>query len=121
MPLELGIFLGAKRFGTKQNKEKSCLILDREAHRYLAFISDIRGQDVREHHDDSRRIVSLVRNWLTTASRRTTVPGGQVIWERYQAFSGSLPAMCAIARLRPDEITFVDYSNFVSEWLKATT
>jgi hypothetical protein len=30
MPLELGIFLGAQRFGTRQHKTKNCLILDRE-------------------------------------------------------------------------------------------
>src|SRR5687767_12563673 len=30
MPLELGVFLGAKRYGTGRQKRKSCLILDRE-------------------------------------------------------------------------------------------
>jgi hypothetical protein len=29
MPLELGLFLGAKRFGHGQQKSKACLILDR--------------------------------------------------------------------------------------------
>lgn len=49
MPLELGIFLGAKKLGTKIQREKSCLMLDREAFRYQKFISDIAGQDIRAH------------------------------------------------------------------------
>jgi hypothetical protein len=40
MPLELGLFLGAKRFGNRAQREKVCLILDREPYRYQRFISD---------------------------------------------------------------------------------
>lgn len=38
MPLELGIFLGAKRFGGRRQKEKRLLILDIEAYRYQKFV-----------------------------------------------------------------------------------
>src|SRR4051794_33073795 len=34
MPLELGIFLGAKRYGEGQQREKVGLILDRQPYRY---------------------------------------------------------------------------------------
>lgn len=54
MPLELGIFLGAKRFGNHGQKEKVCLILDKERHRYQQFISDIAGQDIQSHQNDVR-------------------------------------------------------------------
>jgi hypothetical protein len=47
MPLELGLFLGAKRFGGNDHKQKNCLILDIEQFRYQKFISDLGGQDVR--------------------------------------------------------------------------
>ena len=46
MPLELGIFLGAKRFGRAEQKGKVCLILDTERYRYQQFMSDIAGQDI---------------------------------------------------------------------------
>jgi hypothetical protein len=42
MPLELGIFLGAKRFGG--SSKKRCLIMDRQPYRYQRFISDIGGR-----------------------------------------------------------------------------
>lgn len=41
MPLELGMFLAAKEFGQGNQKQKNCLVLDSEPHRYLSFISDI--------------------------------------------------------------------------------
>jgi len=47
MPLELGIFLGAKRFGGPKQKRKNCLILDREKYRYQQYCSDIAGQDIK--------------------------------------------------------------------------
>ena len=44
MPLELGFFLGATRYGSSKDREKRCLILDRERYRYRNFCSDISGQ-----------------------------------------------------------------------------
>jgi len=61
MPLELGIFLGARRFGQGSQRQKRCLIMDRERYRYRAFISDIAGQDIREHGDDPTRPIQIVR------------------------------------------------------------
>ena len=48
MPFELGLFLGAKKFGDKVQKRKNILILDKEKYRYQKFISDIAGQDIKE-------------------------------------------------------------------------
>ena len=45
MPLELGIDLGCRRFGSKNHKQKLLLILDREPYRYQKFMSDIIGGD----------------------------------------------------------------------------
>ena len=76
MPLELGIFLGATKFGTGDQKKKSCLILDREPHRYQTYCSDIAGQDIRAHHNRLSEAVKVVRNWLSghLMSRNIQVP-----------------------------------------------
>lgn len=118
MPLELGMFLGARRFGGKQHREKSCLIMDTEQFRYQTYISDISGQDIKAHQNDPRRAVGLVRGWLNDASGRRTIPGGAVIWRRYQSYLAELPDLCADAGLAVDEMTFNDKTNFASEWLK---
>jgi hypothetical protein len=117
MPLELGIFLGAKRFGGKREKRKGGLILDRDPYRYQRFISDISGQDISTHRGDPKRAVARVRDWLKTASRRTRIPGGTAIYERYRRFEAQLPEMCAAIPIRPEELTFVDRTQLVSQWL----
>ena len=91
MPLELGIFLGAKKFGVQEQKRKKCLILDTEQYRYQQFISDIAGQDIRAHKDTAKEIVTVIRNWLRNASRRQNIPSGSIIWEHYQDFMKNLP------------------------------
>ena len=95
MPLELGMFLGARRFGSKSHKEKGCLILDSERYRFQTFISDISGQDIKAHGGESRKAVSLVRDWLNAASGRKTIPGGVKIWSRYEEYLEELPALLA--------------------------
>ncbi len=63
MPLELGLFLGAKSFsGEKQQKRKRCLILDSEPYRYQKFISDIAGQDIRSHGGVPLEALKQTRN-----------------------------------------------------------
>ena len=60
MPLELGIFLGAKEYGTKEQKKKTCLIMDKEKYRYQKFISDISGQDIKHHDSNPENAIRLV-------------------------------------------------------------
>jgi hypothetical protein len=117
MPLELGLFLGAKRFGTASDKDKVCLILDRNRYRFQQFLSDIAGQDIRSHNDDADAVVSLVRDWLRNNSGRRTIPGGRAIAARYASFRERLPSMCNELQIDEDELTFNDYVNIVSEWL----
>lgn len=117
MPLELGIFLGAKRYGSGKQKEKICLIVDRERYRYQKFISDIAGHDIRDHADDPIQAITIVRNWLRNVSPEDPMPGGDVIGNRYEAFRKEVPRICWNAALSPDRLTFVDYLWLVSYWL----
>ncbi len=117
MPLELGMFIGAKRYGSSKQKQKNCLILDTEQYRYQAFISDIAGHDIRAHADDPGQAITQVRNWLNTASGRKTIPGGREIRRRFSQFEFDLPDMCAAIPIDLDELTYNDYTNFISEWL----
>ena len=119
MPLELGIFLGAKKFGIEEQRRKKCLILDTEPYQYQQFISDIAGQDIQAHNDTPEAVIKVVRNWLRTASRRETIPGGGIIWERYQEFMEKLPQMAREGRLIVEELIFNDYTSMVTQWLRA--
>lgn len=120
MPLELGIFLGAKRFGTGDQRKMLGLILDREADRYQKFCSNIAGQDIRSHHGNPGEAVKLVRNWLQSATEAAQglTPGGGVMVERHEQFQSKLPWLCSQLRLVRDDLTFRDYSTLTTEWLK---
>ncbi|MEL7536893.1 MAG: hypothetical protein AAFZ58_07030 [Pseudomonadota bacterium] len=117
MPLELGVFVGAKRFGDSAQKNKKTLILDREPYRYQAFVSDIAGQDIKSHDADPAQAISMVRNWLNSASGRKTIPGGAAIKRRFDNFHDRLSEICEQAELEDHEVTYLDYCNFASDWL----
>lgn len=108
MPLELGLFLGAKRYGDDIQKRKRVLILDTDRYRYQRFVSDLAGQDIHAHDDDPARAISVVTSWLRTQSRRT-LPGGKRVAEEFTRFQSELPDTLASLRLEQDEMTFVDY------------
>lgn len=116
MPLELGMFLGAKRFGSKEQKKKTCIILDTEKFRYQKFISDIGGKDIEAHSNDVSKVIKTVRNWLGTYSK-ALIPGAKMITEKYSDFLYQLPQQCRKLHLIPRDLTFVDYRLLAEEWL----
>ena len=119
MPLELGLFLGCKRFGAKNQSNKRTLILDSEQYRYRQFISDISGQDIRAHGGDPVRAIRAVRDWLQATSKRQGLAGGGEIIEHYRRFQTDLPTICREAELETDRLTFIDLSTVVTDWLRA--
>ena len=117
MPFELGLFLGARRFGPPKQRRKVCLVLDSAPYRYQAFLSDIAGQDIRTHGNEARRIVAHIRDWLRDSSQDASIPGGDEVHRRYEQFQSDLPRLCRDAHLLPNELTFLDLSTLISEWL----
>ena len=118
MPLELGIFLGAKRFGVEDQKRKKCLVMDKEQYRYQKFISDIAGQDIFVHNNSPEEIIRVVRDWLGTASERRTIPGGSIIWRHYQDFLNDLPQLAQRFQLELADLEdFNNYIYVVAGWL----
>jgi hypothetical protein len=112
MPLELGIFLGARRFGLGPQSKKSCLVLDRDKYRYQEFISDIAGQDIAAHGDEIADAIKAVRDWLAVSKAGIDrPPGAAAIRKRYTKFVDELPVICADAELQLEELTFVEYAD----------
>ncbi len=116
MPLELGLFLGARRFGVSEQRRKNCLILDREQYRYQKFISDISGQDIRAHRRQEKHAIRVTRDWLSASSGRA-IPGGAHLYRQYRRFKRELPVLCRQIELRDTEMTFNDYANIVTAWV----
>jgi len=119
MPLELGLFLGAKAFGDATNQMKRCIVLDDEQFRYQSFCSDIAGQDIRAHGGKVPAAIEIVRNWLSTTApaQGTVIPSGSVIAGRYKRFRTALPAGCEKLQLNPRRLTFRDDVTLIVGWL----
>ena len=119
MPLELGVFLGAKRFGKGKHESKRCMVLDRDHYRFQKFISDISGQDIKAHENRPETAVRVVRDWLRSASEGKTIPSGKHLAEDYQRFNDELPGLCSEARLDASDLPFADFYSLVSDWIAA--
>jgi hypothetical protein len=120
MPLELGIFLGAKAFGGKVHRRKAAIVLDTERYRYQKFISDIAGQDIRAHSGEVTEVIEQVRDFL--ASHRepeTFLPGGDKLAERFGSFRAGVHLTCARLHLHPERLTFRDLSALIVAWLNS--
>jgi hypothetical protein len=118
MAFELGIFLGAIRFGQGMQKSKVCVVLDREPFRYQQFLSDFSGYDIQTHGGEELRAISAVRDSLVNAHGMKGIASGLVIGTRYQIFLHELPALCQREQLVPDALTFREYSAFVDDWIR---
>jgi len=118
MPLELGMFLGAKEFGDPGQRSKICLVLDRSPHRYEKFCSDIKGCDISSHRRNPETAIHSVRNFLRDAQPRVSIPGGKIIYRRYTKFLKALPLLCKGIGLRAEDLRFNEYVTFVAKWLK---
>ncbi len=120
MPLELGIFLGATKFGSVKQQRKLSLILDRDRYRYQKFISDISGQDVKSHDNRPELSVRQVRDWLDNSpvDQGLTKPGGKKMTGRYEQFMNELPELCEELHLHLGELTFNNFTTILVEWLR---
>jgi hypothetical protein len=119
MPFELGIFLGAARFG---KRAKRLLILATERFDYQKFISDIAGQDIRSHGDEESRLISQVRDWLNTQrGADRLLPGGRMIRRLYEEFQNDAPKLLSIALIAEDEATYSDWISLIQDWVEQKT
>ena len=118
MPFELGIAFG-RRFSRRSPGPTRLLVLDREPHRYLEFLSDLRGCDPLAHADDPRNVIREVRHWLSALE---TIPlNGPSHFQRwFETFQADLPAVCSESGLDRDDLSFNDLVFCVRFWVQAT-
>lgn len=118
MPLELGLFLGARRFGNKAQHDKRLLILDVERFRYQKFISDLAGMDIHAHQGRPSAAVRETRDWLANISRRK-LASGDIIVRLFEKFSEDLPKLALKLEFDEHRIPYVDFEHIVVGWLIA--
>ncbi len=118
MPLELGLFLGAKRYGNNAQHDKRLLILDIERFRYQRFISDLAGMDIHGHDGKVEPAIRETRDWLANVSRRQISSSDKIV-RLYDQFIADLPALAAALEFEQEKIPYVDFERIVVGWLTA--
>ena len=121
MPLELGLFLGAKRYGDVVQKRKRLIILDKDKYRYQKAVSDISGQDIKCHYNKPSHVIKCLRNWLKTVSGRKHIPGARYITNRYKRYEQDLPNICKNLEYDFNDLPFNDFWETITIWLEQDT
>lgn len=119
MPFELGMDIGARTYNKGKLKHKVCLILEKERYRYQSVISDLAGQDIRNHNADPELLIGCIRNWITINTGKRE-PGAAKIWIRFNEFTSDLfdiRRRLGFTHTETQQIEIKEYMDYVSQWI----
>ncbi|WP_192822798.1 hypothetical protein [Rufibacter sp. LB8] len=120
MPLELGVFIGCREFGTAYDYEKEYLVLDSVPHRYKEHITDLGGEDPSIHFNSPKEAIKCVRDWILHRAppvERKLIPSPSILFERLTLFFAQAPLLCSERGLVFEELQFSEYVELVTEWI----
>ncbi|MEL6537618.1 MAG: hypothetical protein AAFQ98_19515 [Bacteroidota bacterium] len=117
MPFEFGLFMGAKRFGDASQQDKNCVVFDQAPFRYVEFISDIAGQDIKSHDNKPEEVIRNIRNWLNTFSDLSPLPGAQAIIEQFEQYCRDRQDILDSLSLTPADVQYADRILIIERWL----
>lgn len=119
MPYELGLDIGALEYGNRKLKTKRILILETEKFHYHKVLSDISGQDIENHNDDPKTLITKVRNWFSANFPQEIIVGQSVIWIAYNQFIDDLNTNLSITYTEKEveEMPIGDFIKFATDWI----
>jgi len=121
MPFELGLDLGARYFGGGSIKTKKCLVLEAEAYRYKAALSDLSGSDIASHRNNPATVVVVVRNWLKNECK-IDAPGPTLIWDSFNFFMADIYVDLlerGFSKENVDELPVPELIEYMQTWVAA--
>lgn len=119
MPYELGLDIGAIEYGSRRLKTKKILILETDRFHYQKVISDIAGQDIENHNDDPKTLITKVRNWFSANFPNKAIVGQSVIWIAYNQFIDDLNTSLSTSYTlnEIEEMPIGDFIKFSTDWI----
>jgi|EndMetStandDraft_8_1072994.scaffolds.fasta_scaffold02352_8 hypothetical protein len=121
MPFELGMAMGAKRFGPSR-KSDSIKIMVAEPYKLPEYLSDLGGNDPDAHHNQPPKVIRIVRDFLHTAPNGKPLPGPTKLVATFDEFKSKLPAIAHGIQHEPGEIgvrtNFLTFVWCIAEFLK---
>lgn len=125
MPLELGLFLGARAFGGPRQKQKATLLLVKDHHTMGRYLSDLASVDPVADGGTPHGAVEAVRGFfqrtLVASGSARRLPGAVAIHARFVAFQKALPKMAKAGGFASNALdplkSYVDYNYAVLDFL----
>jgi hypothetical protein len=112
MPFELGLALGAKRFGQRLGDRIKIMVAD--PYRLPAYLSDLGGNDPSAHKNDPEQVIRIVSSFLHRTPSGGMLPGPAKLRADFKKFKAQLPAIAREINYQADEISgFGNYRTFV--------
>ena len=122
MPFELGMAIGARRFGGPRHRSDRIKIMVTQPYKLPAYLSDLGGNDPDAHNSDPAELIRIVRNFLDISPAGGPLPGPAKLIDTFEAFKAALPELAGRIEHQPQEIGgFKSYRPFlwcVAEFLK---
>ena len=113
MPFELGLFLGARRFGGRAQGGKSALVMTSAEYRLPVYLSDTAGSDTSHHGGELIELVRSVRGYLHAKPDGRPLPGAARILDEFRRFKTFRHDYAAALEIAPDELDpFRDYRDY---------
>ena len=122
MPFELGLAMGAKRFGNADQRKKTALVMVRQKFALPRYLSDLAGGDQHAHGNNRSKVIEIVSRYLHKTPEGGPLPGPQWLASSFALFKEKvLPEMAAAARRTIAETDSIDdyrvYVDFVNAFL----
>jgi hypothetical protein len=93
MPFELGLFMGAKKFGGVSHRAKTALIMIKRPYVLPKYLSDLGGSDPGVHRGNNVEVIRLIREYLSVGPLGVPLPGPKHLADHYKEFKRDLPRL----------------------------
>ena len=104
MPFELGLMMGAKKFGSKRQRQKHACIMTADEHVLPRYLSDLAGSDPTPHSGDPHKVIGIIRDSLHNDPNGKRLPGADDMKIFFNLFLSELPTYARQGRLTLDEV-----------------
>lgn len=119
MPIEYGIFLGAKRFGNDSFREKDALVFGKLPYELDRVASDTKAFDHPNHNNEPIKLIAELRAWVRSKVTKE-LSGPKYYQDRYYSFSQIVDNIATKAGHESGtRIDFLDYHSLVKAHLRA--
>lgn len=118
MPYEMGLDIGCSKFGNKTQQGKVCLILEKDKNRYDQVISDISGQDIKDHENVPEVLIKKVREWYDSILEEQ-LPSNSKLWSKYIECNARINVVLTKEGHTQEEINLLSHVEYIKAARKA--